>query len=181
MSKILIVDDEQDILESVKMLVETNDSHEVEIVNNGTDAIKILKQNTFDLVLLDILMPKMSGIETLEKIRADPKLKDQYDKWYDRKIAQGSTAFANARLGTDGRPASQATSDTPPTPQVPTPPGGSAATKRSGVRNRPVPKPPGGSAATKRSGKKRRPKVRVKRSMDAGAGKGAGAGAGANR
>ena len=76
MKKILIVDDEKDILDSVQMLVETQ-GHESKIVDNGDSAINLLKKEKFDLVLLDVLMPKMSGIKTLEKIRADPKLKYQ--------------------------------------------------------------------------------------------------------
>ena len=74
--KILIVDDEYDILESLKMLLE-GVGYEVKIVDNGLDAIKILKKEKFDLVILDILMPKLSGIKTLEKIRADKKIANQ--------------------------------------------------------------------------------------------------------
>jgi CheY-like chemotaxis protein len=74
--KILVVDDELDILESVKMLVECI-GYEVEIVDNGVKALNILKKEKFDLVLLDILMPKLSGIEVLKKIREDSKLKNQ--------------------------------------------------------------------------------------------------------
>lgn len=76
MKKILVVDDEIDILESVGMLVQTM-GYEVATVNSGKEAIKTLKKEKFDLVLLDILMPEMSGIKTLEKIRADSKLKKQ--------------------------------------------------------------------------------------------------------
>mgnify|MGYP006436799707 FL=1 len=74
--KILLVDDELDIRESVKMLLETM-NYEVEITDDGNNAITMLKNGTFDLVLLDILMPKISGIKTLEKIRADSKIKNQ--------------------------------------------------------------------------------------------------------
>ena len=77
MSKILIVDDEADIRESVKMLIQTIGKNEIKTVNDGKKAIKILQKEKFDLVLLDILMPKMSGIETLQKIRQNPKLKNQ--------------------------------------------------------------------------------------------------------
>ena len=74
--KILIVDDEQDIRESVQMLVETQ-GYETRVVDNGLSAINALKKEKFDLVLLDVLMPNLSGIKTLKKIRTDPKLKNQ--------------------------------------------------------------------------------------------------------
>ena len=76
MAKVLIVDDELDILESVEMLVQTL-GHETETTTDGNKAVSLLKKGAYDLVLLDILMPKISGIKTLEKIRADPKLKNQ--------------------------------------------------------------------------------------------------------
>ena len=76
MAKILVVDDELDVLESVKMLIETM-GHEIKTIDNGKGAIKLLGKEKFDLMILYILMPKMSGIETLEKIRASPKLKKQ--------------------------------------------------------------------------------------------------------
>ena len=76
MVKILIIDDEKDILESVSMLVETM-GYESVTVDSGKKALEVLGKTEIDLVLLDILMPKMSGIETLKNIRADPKLKDQ--------------------------------------------------------------------------------------------------------
>ncbi len=74
--KILIVDDQEDILTSVRMLVES-EGYEAKTVNNGKKALKALQQESFDLVLLDVLMPEMSGREVLQKIRADPKLKNQ--------------------------------------------------------------------------------------------------------
>jgi CheY-like chemotaxis protein len=74
--KILIVDDENDIASSVKMLVDAM-GFSSKIVNDGKSALQILSKEKFDLVLLDILMPEMSGREVLEKIRADSKLKKQ--------------------------------------------------------------------------------------------------------
>lgn len=76
MKKILIVDDEDDILESIKMLLEVM-GYKAEITDDGNKAIRMLKKEKFDLVLLDILMPKISGIEVLKKIRADPQIKNQ--------------------------------------------------------------------------------------------------------
>ncbi len=74
--KILIVDDEKDIASSVKLLVDKL-GYESKTVNDGESALEILKKEKFDLVLLDILMPEMSGREVLEKIRTVPKIKNQ--------------------------------------------------------------------------------------------------------
>jgi CheY-like chemotaxis protein len=74
--KVLIVDDEKDISSSVKMLVDKL-GYSSKTVNDGESALASLKKEKFDLVLLDILMPRMSGREVLEKIRADSKLKNQ--------------------------------------------------------------------------------------------------------
>ncbi len=76
MSKILIVDDEKDILESMKKLLE-NDGYEAKIAISGQIASEMLQKEKFDLVLLDILMPKMSGREVLENIRNNSALKNQ--------------------------------------------------------------------------------------------------------
>ncbi|VVB80287.1 Sensor histidine kinase RcsC [uncultured archaeon] len=74
--QILVVDDEPDIADSVKLLL-TKMGYVVKAVNTGKDALNILKKQKFDLVLLDILMPEMSGREVLQIIRKDPKLKNQ--------------------------------------------------------------------------------------------------------
>jgi len=74
--KILIVDDEEDILTSVKDVVESA-GYEGKTALGGKVALKLLREEHFDLVLLDMLMPNMSGEEILENIRADPKLKKQ--------------------------------------------------------------------------------------------------------
>ena len=76
MKKILLVDDEQDILTSVRKFLENLD-YKVKTALRGKTALNMLKKDKYDLVLLDILMPEMSGKIVLEKIRADPELKDQ--------------------------------------------------------------------------------------------------------
>ena len=74
--RILVVDDESDILESVKMLLETSE-YSVDTINDGKKVIERLKKEDFDLVLLDILMPNISGLNLLKQIRLDPEIKEQ--------------------------------------------------------------------------------------------------------
>jgi len=65
--KIMIVDDEPDILKSLKIFFENN-NYEVITVKNGFDCIKELKRGFKGIVLMDIMMPKMDGWETIKKI-----------------------------------------------------------------------------------------------------------------
>jgi two-component system, NtrC family, nitrogen regulation response regulator NtrX len=67
MGKILIVDDEQNILD-VLTLVLSSEKHKVDTSLDGFSAIEKVKSNKYDLVLLDIKMPRMDGLEVLEKI-----------------------------------------------------------------------------------------------------------------
>ncbi len=67
--KILLVDDEPDILEIVGYNLK-NEGYQVYTANNGVEALKSAKKITPNLILLDIMMPEMDGIETCEKIRA---------------------------------------------------------------------------------------------------------------
>ena len=66
--KILVVDDEADIRKVVSLLLK-NKGYSVIEASNGSAAIDAVKQNDVDLIIMDIMMPKMSGIEATEKIR----------------------------------------------------------------------------------------------------------------
>jgi len=74
---ILAVDDDIINLKLLKsMLIKTGKVKEVIEAKNGSDAIGVLKsRNDVDLILLDIIMPVMNGIEVLKVVRADDGLK----------------------------------------------------------------------------------------------------------
>ena len=69
MHRLLVVDDELDVCDFVKSFFEER-NYEVVTALDGEDAVKILKRYKFDVVLLDVKMKKMGGLETLKGIRA---------------------------------------------------------------------------------------------------------------
>jgi len=71
--KILLVDDEPDILEIISYNLESN-GFEVFTASNGAKALKKAKVILPNLIILDVMMPEMDGIETCEEIRKIPEL-----------------------------------------------------------------------------------------------------------
>lgn len=70
MSKILIIEDESSIRRVLKKIIsEESDSYHVEEAEDGLQGIESIKNNDYDLVLCDIKMPKMDGVEVLEKAK----------------------------------------------------------------------------------------------------------------
>lgn len=65
MAKILVVDDNPDVLKLIADILESND-YEVKTVSNGASAIKELENNDYDMVLTDLMMPDVDGIQVLE-------------------------------------------------------------------------------------------------------------------
>ena len=71
---ILHVDDEPDVLALVKVVME-REGYKVESVESGVDCLAFLKKQKADLILLDIMMPMMSGWEVLKKVKKEqPKM-----------------------------------------------------------------------------------------------------------
>ena len=71
--KILLVDDEPDILEIVGYNLSSG-GYQVYRASNGLEAIEIAKKELPNLIILDVMMPKMDGIEACEKLRELPEL-----------------------------------------------------------------------------------------------------------
>ena len=71
--KILLVDDEPDILEIISYSLKNAD-YDVYTASNGLEAIKIAKKIEPHLIILDVMMPEMDGIEACEIIRNDSKI-----------------------------------------------------------------------------------------------------------
>lgn len=73
MGKILLAEDDPFLASLLKTRLE-KESFEVRIVKDGEEALKTLRAENFDLLLLDIILPKKSGFELIEEIRLDPRL-----------------------------------------------------------------------------------------------------------
>ena len=77
MKKIMVVDDNPDIRESVKYALEYYTDYEVICVESGNRCYELLRKNNLpDLILLDIMMPGMSGWMLSDRIRENPLWKD---------------------------------------------------------------------------------------------------------
>ncbi|MEK7502067.1 MAG: response regulator [Patescibacteria group bacterium] len=70
MAKILIVEDEKDLLEVYKDTLEAN-GHEVDTADDGEVAFDKMKQGGYDLVLLDIILPKINGLLIMQKLKEE--------------------------------------------------------------------------------------------------------------
>jgi two-component system alkaline phosphatase synthesis response regulator PhoP len=73
--KILLVDDEPDILEIVRFNLD-KEGYQIEMASNGLEALKVAKKFLPHLIILDIMMPNLDGIETCELMRQDDRFQD---------------------------------------------------------------------------------------------------------
>jgi len=75
MHRILIVDDEPNIVLALELLMK-REGYVVQSVDDGQKAFDAAREFRPDLIILDIMMPKMDGYEVCQRIRADASLKD---------------------------------------------------------------------------------------------------------
>jgi DNA-binding response OmpR family regulator len=68
--KIMVVDDDREIVESISIFLEA-DGYEAIKLYDGISALEYLSENEADLIILDIMMPKLDGIKTLMRVRED--------------------------------------------------------------------------------------------------------------
>ncbi|MFU2486815.1 response regulator transcription factor [Thauera sp. WH-1] len=100
--KVLIADDEQNIVISLEFLMK-REGFEVLIASDGEEAVSRIRADHPDLVLLDVMMPKKSGFEVCQEIKADPALATVRilmltAKGRDTEVAKGLALGADAYM-----------------------------------------------------------------------------------
>lgn len=68
--RILIADDEESIRLLLRRILESNPALEMTLANGGEEALKLAAERSYDLILLDLLMGEMGGIEVLTRLRS---------------------------------------------------------------------------------------------------------------
>lgn len=96
--KILVADDEPHILQLVRMILE--ESYEIIEAGDGEEAYRLISEKKPDLVLLDVMMPKMNGYEVCQKMKQDPRTRDIKIAMLSAK-AQEKDIIQGLKLGAD--------------------------------------------------------------------------------
>jgi len=100
MTKVLIADDEPNIVVSLEFMMK-REGYEVLVARDGVAALEAIRSRRPRLVLLDAMMPGMSGFDVCEAVRADPEVRDTLilmltAKGRETDIARGIGAGADA-------------------------------------------------------------------------------------
>jgi CheY-like chemotaxis protein len=73
---ILLVDDKKDVLDTMSEILEVCHNHDVQGANSGKEALKFIRKKRYDLVVMDLALPVMNGMEIISKIRKNyPKIR----------------------------------------------------------------------------------------------------------
>ena len=75
LARILVADDEKDIRKFTNRIL-THEGHDVTLADDGELAIELMKQNDYDLVILDIMMPNKNGLEVVQYMKKDERLQN---------------------------------------------------------------------------------------------------------
>ncbi len=75
-NRVLIIDDEEDFGYFVKLNLQLNEEYRVEVATDGMAGLKMAEKTRPNVILLDIMMPKMSGLQVLRKLKAQKTTRD---------------------------------------------------------------------------------------------------------
>jgi CheY-like chemotaxis protein len=76
LQRVLVADDEPDLLEIARIALETLGGYEVVTCQSGSELLRLLPEFEPDLVVVDVLMPDMGGIEVFNALRREPRYED---------------------------------------------------------------------------------------------------------
>ena len=98
--KVLIADDEPNIVMSLEFLMQRA-GYQVQVASNGEEALRFATESSPDLMLLDVMLPRMSGFEVCQKVRENPacgamKIIMLTAKGRDTEMAKGLALGADA-------------------------------------------------------------------------------------
>jgi DNA-binding NtrC family response regulator len=68
MANILVIDDDKEIRDLLEMILTTDNKHDVTLAEDGEQAMKLYRKNTYDLIITDIIMPNKDGIDLIVDI-----------------------------------------------------------------------------------------------------------------
>ena len=74
MKKILLIEDEEIMIDLLQRKL-NKEGYEVSIARNGEEGLKLMREQNPDIILLDIIMPRMGGFEVMEEMQKDKDLK----------------------------------------------------------------------------------------------------------
>ena len=72
-SKILVVDDDPDVIEAITTVLESVDDYDVHTARDGLECVQAVKEEVPDLLILDLLMPRMDGFAVVRDLRDNPR------------------------------------------------------------------------------------------------------------
>jgi len=98
MAKILIVEDEK-FLRDLYADTLKNEGHEIDSAEDGETALQKMRQGGFDLVLLDIILPKMNGFDIMERLAKEPPTTPNKSVIFITNIDKGEEIKRALRLG----------------------------------------------------------------------------------
>lgn len=75
LSRVLVVEDDVDIQKVVRMSLKVRGTKEVVVVNNGEECLAVVEELRPDLILLDVMMPKLDGYQTCRRLKQNPSTK----------------------------------------------------------------------------------------------------------
>jgi two-component system alkaline phosphatase synthesis response regulator PhoP len=100
MAKIIACDDEPYIVQGLRYLLES-EGYDVSIANNGIEALELIEKEVPDMLIVDVMMPKMSGFQVVQTLRCRPETKSLIIMMLTAKGQRSDAVYAREIGATD--------------------------------------------------------------------------------